>query len=68
MRGSSPRMTAVIVGPPKTTTPNHSAHCCLTVHSIGGFLINCDFIFLLNAIHDRVSAQKSPPLQRPSAV
>jgi hypothetical protein len=46
MRGSSPRMTAVIVGLFKTTTPNHSAHCCLAVHASGRFSINGDFIFL----------------------
>jgi hypothetical protein len=39
-------MTAVIVGLFKTTTPNRSAHCCLTVHASGRFSINSDFIFL----------------------
>jgi hypothetical protein len=61
-------MTTVIVGGADNTTPNRSAHCCLAVHASGGFLINGDFIFLLDAIHDRVRRQNSPPFQCASTV
>jgi hypothetical protein len=61
-------MTAVIVGLLKATAPNHSAYCCLAVHASGGFLINGDFIFFSNAIHDRVRSQNSPRFQRASSV